>query len=54
MKFLNLNLIVIKTNYYNFTSFLYLLDNEKIFIYDFLKKEKIYDKTINDSDNFFY
>ena len=44
---------IIKTNYDNFSSFLYLLDNEKIVIYDFLKKEKIYDKTINYSYNFF-
>ena len=32
---------IIKTNYDNFSSFLYLLDNEKIVIYDFLKKEKM-------------
>ena len=46
------DIIIIKTNYDNFSSFLYLLDNEKIVIYDFLKKEKIYDKTINYSCDF--
>lgn len=43
----------IKSNYDIFNKQLYLLDYEKLYIYDMDKKQKVFEKEINDCENFF-